>query len=85
MIDHATKVHWDGTKEESGAYLIAGIGPATNIESVKTDGPWAGGDPSAVTIMLPDQIPRFRGRTVAVPGSPFWPATRTSRSSSWRC
>ena len=57
MIDHATKVHWDGTKEESGAYLIAGIGPATNIEVPKSNGPWAGGDPSAATIMLPDQIP----------------------------
>jgi quercetin dioxygenase-like cupin family protein len=57
MIDHAMKVHWDGTKEESGAYLIAGIGPATNIEAAKSSGPWAGGDPSAATIMLPDQIP----------------------------
>jgi quercetin dioxygenase-like cupin family protein len=57
MIDHAAKVHWDGTKEESGAYLITGIGPATNIENPKTSGPWAGGDPSAATIMLPDQIP----------------------------
>ena len=57
MIDHAMKVHWDGTKEENGAYLIAGIGPATNIENPKSDAPWAGGDPSAVTIMAPDQIP----------------------------
>jgi len=32
MIDHAEKVHWDGTKEETGAYLITGIGPATNID-----------------------------------------------------
>ena len=24
MIDHALKVHWDGTKDENGAYLIAG-------------------------------------------------------------
>jgi quercetin dioxygenase-like cupin family protein len=57
MIDHAMKVHWDGTKEESGAYLIAGIGPATNIPDAKSSGPWDGGDPSAATIMLPDQIP----------------------------
>ncbi len=57
MVDHATKVHWDGTKEESGAYLITGIGPATNIEIPKNNGPWAGGDPSAATIILPDQIP----------------------------
>src|SRR5438094_7133450 len=32
MIDHAGKVHWDGTKEESGAYLITGMGPATQTE-----------------------------------------------------
>src|SRR5258708_5990086 len=57
MIDHAAKVHWDGTKEESGAYLIAGIGPATNIEVPKSNGAWSGGDPAAATIMLPDQIP----------------------------
>lgn len=57
MIDHAAKVHWDGTKEENGAYLIAGIGPATNIEVPKSDDPWAGGDPSAATIILPDQVP----------------------------
>jgi hypothetical protein len=56
MIDHANKVHWDGTKEESGAYLITGIGPATNIEVPKNNGPYAGGDPSAATIKLPDQI-----------------------------
>jgi quercetin dioxygenase-like cupin family protein len=76
MIDHAMKVHWDGTKEESGAYLIAGIGPATNIENPKTDGPWAGGDPSAVTIMLPDQIPwQDRGgfRVAVLAGDPDKP------------
>jgi quercetin dioxygenase-like cupin family protein len=57
MIDHAMKVHWGGNKEESGAYLIAGIGPASSTEVAKSSGPWAGGDPSAATIMLPDQIP----------------------------
>ena len=57
MVDHAMKVHWGGNKEESGAYLIAGIGPASSTEVPKSSGPWAGGDPSAVTIMLPDQIP----------------------------
>src|SRR5260370_3259319 len=57
VIDHAAKVHWDGTKEESGASLIAGIGPATNIEVPKSNGAWSGGDPAAATIMLPDQIP----------------------------
>jgi quercetin dioxygenase-like cupin family protein len=56
MIDHANKVHWGGTKEESGAYLIAGMGPATSVEVPKGNGPWAGGDPSAATIKLPDQI-----------------------------
>jgi len=56
MIDHAKKVHWDGTKEESGAYLITGIGPATSIEIPKDNGPYAGGDPSAATIRLPNQI-----------------------------
>ena len=30
MIDHALKVHWDGTKEEPGAYLITGYGPTAN-------------------------------------------------------
>ena len=35
MIDHAKKVHWDGTKEESGAYLITGIGPSTQTEVAK--------------------------------------------------
>ena len=56
MIDHAHKVHWDGTKEETGAYLISGIGPATNIPTPKVDGPYTGGDPTAATIKLPDQI-----------------------------
>jgi quercetin dioxygenase-like cupin family protein len=56
MIDHANKVHWGGTKEESGAYLITGMGPATSIEVPKVSGSWAGGDPSAATIKLPDQI-----------------------------
>jgi hypothetical protein len=56
-IDHAMKVHWDGTKEETGAYLIAGYGPATNIEVPKDTGPYAGGDPSALTLLTPDQIP----------------------------
>jgi len=57
MIDHANKVHWGGNKEEGGAYLIAGMGPGTSVEVPKAPGPWAGGDPSAATIMLPDQIP----------------------------
>jgi len=56
MIDHALKVHWDGTKEENGAYLIAGMGPATNIEVAKSGGVFAGLDPDAVTTRTPDQI-----------------------------
>ncbi len=76
MIDHAMKVHWDGTKDESGAYLIAGIGPATNIEVAKSNGPWAGGDPSSATIRLPDQISwKDRGdfRVAALAGDPDKP------------
>src|SRR5436853_5879003 len=42
MIDHALKVHWDGTKEESGAYLITGMGPGTQTEVPKSNGHWAG-------------------------------------------
>jgi len=45
MVDHALKPHWDGTKEETGAYLITGLGPATNIEIPKESGPYRGGDP----------------------------------------
>ena len=52
-----TKVHWGGNKEEGGAYLIAGIGPGDSVEVPKNNGPWAGGDPSAATVVLPDQIP----------------------------
>jgi quercetin dioxygenase-like cupin family protein len=73
MTDHAGKVHWDGTKDESGAYLIVGIGPATQTEVPKAPGPWAGGDPSAVTIVFPEQIPwRERGghRTATLAGDP---------------
>jgi quercetin dioxygenase-like cupin family protein len=57
MIDHASKVHWGGNKEEGGSYLIAGIGPGGSVEVPKGPGPWAGGDPSAATVVLPDQIP----------------------------
>ena len=55
-IDHALKVHWDGTKDEPGAYLITGLGPATAIEAPKAAGPYAGGDPGALTLLTPDQI-----------------------------
>jgi quercetin dioxygenase-like cupin family protein len=73
MVDHANKVHWDGTKEETGAYLITGIGPATNIEIPKVAGPWAGGDPSAATIKLPNQIEwkdNGNNKTVTLAGDP---------------
>jgi len=76
MVDHANKVHWDGTKEETGAYLITGIGPATNIETPKVNGPWAGGDPSAATIKLPDQIvwkENGPSRTAVLAGDPDKP------------
>jgi hypothetical protein len=57
FIDHGTKVHWDVAKEEGVTYLIAGMGPATSVQVPKSNGPWTGGDPSATTITLPDQIP----------------------------
>jgi quercetin dioxygenase-like cupin family protein len=73
MVDHANKPHWDGTKEESGAYLITGIGPSTQTETPKVAGPWAGGDPSAATIKLPDQIEwkdNGGNRTATLAGDP---------------
>jgi len=76
MVDHALKVHWDGTKEESGAYLITGIGPATQTEVPKSAGPWSGGDPAAATIKLPDQIvwkENGPNRTAILAGDPDKP------------
>lgn len=76
MIDHALKVHWDGTKEENGAYLIAGMGPATNIEVAKTVGSFNGLDPQAVTTRTPDQIewkdngPNLTATLAGDPGKP---------------
>jgi quercetin dioxygenase-like cupin family protein len=55
-IDHANKVHWDSTKDETAAYLIAGIGPETSTPAAKTEAAWRGGDPSALTMRTPDQI-----------------------------
>jgi quercetin dioxygenase-like cupin family protein len=72
-IDHAMKVHWDGTKEETGAYLIAGNGPATNIEVPKGSGPYAGGDPTSLTLLTPDQIVwkgNDRNRVAILAGDP---------------
>ncbi len=76
MIDHALKVHWDGTKDENGAYLIAGIGPATNIEVAKATGSFTGLDPDAVTTKTPDQIEwkdNGRNRTANLVGDPQKP------------
>jgi quercetin dioxygenase-like cupin family protein len=56
MIDHALKVHWDGTKDENSAYLITGYGPATSTEVPRTASSFDGIDPSAVTIKTPDQV-----------------------------
>jgi quercetin dioxygenase-like cupin family protein len=72
-IDHAKKVHWDGTKDEPGAYLIAGDGPATNIEVPKESGPWAGGDPTSLTMLAPEQIKwtdNSRNASVTLAGNP---------------
>jgi len=76
MIDRALKVHWDGTKEENGAYLIAGMGPATNIEVAKTTGVFTGLDPDAVTTRTPDQIEwkdNGANRTANLVGDPAKP------------
>src|SRR5258708_19227409 len=56
MVDHSLKPQWDGPKEETGAYLITGLGTATNIEIPKESGPYRGGDPAAATIKMPNQI-----------------------------
>jgi quercetin dioxygenase-like cupin family protein len=49
-------VHWDGTKEEPGAYLITGYGPTANTPVPRATGTYAGFDSSAVTAKSPDQI-----------------------------
>jgi hypothetical protein len=70
------KVHWDGTKEENGAYLIAGYGPATNIEVPKGTGPYAGGNPTSLTLKTPDQIEwknNAGNRTANLAGDPSKP------------
>lgn len=55
-IDHADKTHWDGTKDETAAYLIAGIGPADSVPAQMAGAAWSGGDASALTLVPPDQI-----------------------------
>jgi quercetin dioxygenase-like cupin family protein len=76
MIEHAGGIHWDGTKDENGAYLIAGIGPNGQTPAPKTDGPWVGGDPSAVTFKTRDQFPwkdNAGNRTAVLAGDPDKP------------
>ncbi len=76
VIDHAQKVHWDGTKDEGVSLLIAGEGPATNIEVPKAAGRFTGLDPAAVSVKLPDQI-EWKGtggnRTAVLVGDPDKP------------
>ena len=57
MIEQAGKVHWDGTKDESGAYFIIEIPPSGQTPAPKEQGPWHGGDPSAAKIIAPSEIP----------------------------
>jgi len=56
MIEQAGKVHWDGTKDEFGAYFIIEIPPSGQTPVPKEQGPWHGGDPSAAKIIFPDEI-----------------------------
>ena len=56
MIEEAGKVHWDGTKDEGGAYFVIEVPPAGRTPVSKEQGPWHGGDPSAAKIMLPNEI-----------------------------
>jgi quercetin dioxygenase-like cupin family protein len=57
MIEQAGKVHWDGTKDESGAYFVIEIPPSGQTPAPKEQGPWHGGDPSAAKIIMPNEIP----------------------------
>src|SRR5580704_17599380 len=46
MIEQAGKVHWDGTKDEGGAYFIIEIPPSGQTPAPKEQGLWLAGDPS---------------------------------------
>jgi len=75
-INHALKVHWDGTYDETGTFLIAGMGPATNIEVPQAAGPNTPADPSALTLTTPDQIEwknNAGNRTANLVGDPSKP------------
>jgi quercetin dioxygenase-like cupin family protein len=56
MIEQAGKVHWDGTKDEGGAYFVIEIPPSGGIPVPKEPGPWHGGDPSAAKVISPNEI-----------------------------
>jgi predicted metal-dependent enzyme (double-stranded beta helix superfamily) len=76
MIDHALRVHWDGTKDESSAYLIVGYGPAVSTEIARSTGTFDGIDPRSVTTTTPDQIPwkdDGLGRVANLAGDPAKP------------
>ena len=62
MIEQAGKVHWDGTKDEGGAYFIIEIPPSGRIPVPKEQGPWHGGDPSAAKVIPPNEIPWHAAR-----------------------
>jgi quercetin dioxygenase-like cupin family protein len=57
MTEEAGKVHWDGTKDEGGAYFIIEIPPSGQTPAPKEPGPWHGGDPSASKITAPNEYP----------------------------
>jgi hypothetical protein len=74
VIDGAGRSIWDGTKEENGTFLIAGYGPVPNIEVPQ--GPYAGGDPTSLTLKTPHQIEwknNAGNRTANLVGDPSKP------------
>jgi hypothetical protein len=76
MIDHALKVHWDGTKDEPGAYLITGYGPVANTPVPTETGSFTALDPAAVTAKSPEQIvwkDNGGNRTATLAGDPDKP------------
>jgi len=86
MIEEAGKVHWDGTKDEGGAYFIIEIPPAGRTAVPKEQGPWHGGDPSAAKIISPNEI-RWRSapntEQAVLAGDPSKPGVYVTMSK-WR-
>jgi len=86
MIEQAGKVHWDGTKDEGGAYFIIEIPPSGQTPVPKEQGPWHGGDPSAAKIIQPDEI-RWRSapntEQAVLAGDPSKPGVYVTMSK-WR-